>query len=141
MSVEPTYINAGASHPATLMSDDDRAWFEDNPSRVIRLRRPTDGDGDPTIKKTWKPNEAVIVFCPKDGFRFRIVLTLVPGSPTAELLNEFSRPDDAELAPLLWHALDDSRWPHGPRLQQALEQCILNGGRLANWSFFDGDDD
>ena len=61
------HIEIPDSHPCELISQEDRQWFEDNPTRLFRLRFATDGD----------PGGAghgclVLVFCCTDGVSVRI---------------------------------------------------------------------
>jgi hypothetical protein len=41
------YMTSDPDEPNVLVSDDDRAWFEDHPDRFLHIRHATDGDGDP----------------------------------------------------------------------------------------------
>jgi len=82
---------------ADLIADQDEAWFEDHPGRVIYLRWATDGD-------LRNGNTAILVFHASDrewlNFPFTVnvecdVWPILHGAPHG----------DADLAPMLEHAI------------------------------------
>lgn len=74
-------------------SEDDRRWFENHPDRVTRFRAITDGDlQDDGVN-------AIVVFCPVDGFRMRIAVECLPGTPAYEWLHGAAH-GDTDLLPI-----------------------------------------
>jgi len=73
-----------------ITSEDDRAWFEAHPDRILRLRRAT--KGDPIGPGS---DHIVFVFCPVDGIRMRPGFTMLPDMSDALMAED----TDEALAP------------------------------------------
>jgi hypothetical protein len=68
-----------------LLADDDRIWFEDNAERFLRLRHPHEGDGESdcigeTLSRAQPTGTFVLMFCPLDAIRLRLVGRFRPGT-------------------------------------------------------------
>jgi hypothetical protein len=85
---EPFHIKVPEGHPVELISEDDRAWFEDHPDRLLRLRFGTDGDPGGI-------EMAALVFCPQDGVRIRMPYT----APFARTVRLIETDTDSVLGP------------------------------------------
>jgi hypothetical protein len=121
--VPMTKIIKDLNHPSGLASEMDSEWFADNPCRFLRVRYPTDGDGE---GGPLSPNAVVVVFCPSDGIRFRLTGALT------EPLHNFDTDSDADIIPGA-RGFIKMLGEGGKRMLKTLEACNTAGGRLANF--------
>ena len=129
-------LHASDDSPITLTAAADREWFDDHPTRFVRLRYSTDGDIPPDGTP---PAVAMVVFCPTDGLRFRHSLQVIPGSLAERWLATgetdhpaFGHQTEVALAPIVRSMLQRH---HGWRkLLDAFEQCLAHRDRLVGWS-------
>ena len=120
-----TKIIKDLNHPSGLASEMDSEWLADNPCRFLRVRYPTDGDGE---GGPWSPNAVVVVFCPSDGIRFRLTGELT------EPLHNFDTDSDADTIP--WaRGFIKMLGEGGKRMLKTLEACNTAGGRLADFKW------
>jgi hypothetical protein len=118
-----TKIIKDLNHPSGLASEMDSEWFADNPCRFLRVRYPTDGDGE---GGPWSPNAVVVVFCPSDGIRFRLTGELT------EPLHDFDAITESDLIPWARRFMKKAGFM---QMLKTLNACKKAGGRLTDFTW------
>lgn len=120
-------------------SQADKEWFEDYPTRCIRMRYPTTADDNLFNGTAPKGHALVLIFCPTDGTRVRLPIAAEPANPPPDWLLSGDPVVDRHLAQILAPTLEETRrtWGNAMVDQQleALLECLRTGKRLAEWKF------
>ena len=131
-------IDTARQHLHALLMDDDCEWFEDNPKRFLRLRQPHEGDCKPdvigaTLSCAQPTGTYVLMFCPLDAIRLRLVGRFRPGTLGMSYLDGAPHGDD-DLVRLAASAIearvDEFGTTNVATLLRALRECERRRSRL-----------
>jgi hypothetical protein len=118
-----------------LVTDDDRAFFEDNSTRLFRCRCTVPGEVPAEVEHllaTDKAKQITLVFCPWIGFRMRTFPHMV--KPREKYLGL----DDTALVEIAREGIEctrESAPPLADLWETLLNATLTNGGRLNESQF------